>query len=79
MLPENLKRASHRCDSLTRDIVPLLIADRKMMDVRSTNAVLYLNDTPRSQSIRIKGNYRRKKTICIVVEEVDVGLALKSF
>jgi DNA-binding NtrC family response regulator len=54
-----------------------------IMDVGRTNAVLYLNhryyshDTPRPQSTRIKGDYRRKKRICIVDDEVDVGLALK--
>ena len=74
---------SHRCDSLICDIVPLLIADRKIMDVGRTNAVLYLkhryylHDTPTSQSTRVKSNYQRKKTICILVDEVDVGLALK--
>ena len=78
-----MSSSSHRCDSLISDIVPLLIADRMIMDVGRTNAVLYLNhryyshDTPRSQSTRIKGDYRRKKRICIVDDEVDVGLALK--
>ena len=74
---------SHRCDSLICDIVPLLIAERKIMDVGRTNAVLhlkhryYLQDTPTSQSTRIKSNYQRKKTICILDDEVDVGLTLK--
>ena len=53
-----------------------------IMDVGRTNTVLYLkhiyysHDTPRSQLTRIKSGYRRKKRNCIV-DEVDVGLAIK--